>query len=793
MVLSILTTDARARRSPTPSSGSSRGGSRSRRSSRAARRRSRSSGWPTAPARRRRSAFAAASPRPSSSGPRRGSPSTSRRPSCARRARASTCRSRSRVLAASRQIPPGCLERPRGRRRAGARRPAAARRRRRSSRPRARAATARGGSSVPAESGAGGRARGHRAGSGRAISRRRLPISAASATRRTPTRRRPIERAAGTPTSRTSAARSARGARSRSPLPGGHNLLLAGPPGIGKTMLARRLPGILPPLDDDAALEVTRIHSVAGLLPPGGARSARRRSGRRTTPRRRRRSSAAARHPAGRGDASPTGACCCSTSCRSSRGRRWRRCASRSRTVRSRSRASAAAASSRRDSSSSATMNLCPCGGRGDGARRARAAPQRLDRYRDKLSRALLDRFDLVVALPRPRASELAAAPGEASAAVRERVVARRGSARDAAGPKLTDAERAPRSRGRPAAAVGSRPRAGRPRRPHDRGARRVGRGPSRARRRGALLPLSRRARRSMTELAMAVFAASRDAHATDRDRTTRSSAAFVARLRRAGRTSRDSRDRGLRWLGRSDAGFPARLQLDPRSAARAVHSRGRAPSRCSLSPAVAIVGARACTDYGAHVARSLARELAAAGVVVVSGLARGVDGWAHRGCLEAGGRRSRCSAAGSTATIRARTPGSRGTDRRAAGCRLASTRPASRRPRGGSRRGTGSSRASPLATVVVEARERSGALITADLALEEGREVLAVPGEITSALSAGRTRSSGSARPRSPRRPMCSRRSGSSRRAPEPDAPAPGTAAAQVLAALEAGALHGR
>ncbi|MCU1615350.1 MAG: Magnesium-chelatase (Mg-protoporphyrin chelatase), partial [Frankiales bacterium] len=49
---------------------------------------------------------------------------------------------------------------------------------------------------------------------------------------------------------------------------GGHHLFLAGPPGAGKTMLAERLPGLLPPLDEQAALEVTAIHSIAGTLPP---------------------------------------------------------------------------------------------------------------------------------------------------------------------------------------------------------------------------------------------------------------------------------------------------------------------------------------------------------------------------------------------------------------------------------------------------------------------------------------------------------------------------------------------
>jgi len=67
-------------------------------------------------------------------------------------------------------------------------------------------------------------------------------------------------------------------------------------------------------------------------------------------------------------------------------------------------------------------MNLCPCGARGDPAVQCTCSTQRLAAYRDKLSRALLDRFDLVVAMPRPRAVELASGPAEGSAPVAARV-----------------------------------------------------------------------------------------------------------------------------------------------------------------------------------------------------------------------------------------------------------------------------------------------------------------------------------------------------------------------------------
>jgi DNA processing protein len=189
-----------------------------------------------------------------------------------------------------------------------------------------------------------------------------------------------------------------------------------------------------------------------------------------------------------------------------------------------------------------------------------------------------------------------------------------------------------------------------------------------------------------------------------------------------------------LTTVGRRDEAYPPLLaQLhDP---PRRLYVRGSVDALGE--PAVAIVGARSCSAYGSHVARSLARELAAAGVVVVSGLARGIDGEAHRGALEAGGPTVAVLGCGIDRDY-PRAHAGLAERIRANGAVISEyppgVEPAPWRFPARNRIIAGLS----LATAVVEARERSGALITADFALELGREVFAVPGEITAALSAG-------------------------------------------------------
>jgi DNA processing protein len=191
-----------------------------------------------------------------------------------------------------------------------------------------------------------------------------------------------------------------------------------------------------------------------------------------------------------------------------------------------------------------------------------------------------------------------------------------------------------------------------------------------------------------------------------------------------------------IRCLRRRDPSFPPLLGAihDPPAQ---LYVRGAADFSLLVRPAIAVVGARACSSYGRSVTRSLTRELAAAGLVVVSGMARGVDGEAHRGALEAGGTTVAVLGCGidrdypAAHTNLARRICDTGlvVSEYEPGVEPAPWRfPARNRLIAGL----------CAATVVVEARERSGALITADFALEEGRDVLAVPGEITSSLSAG-------------------------------------------------------
>jgi DNA processing protein len=240
--------------------------------------------------------------------------------------------------------------------------------------------------------------------------------------------------------------------------------------------------------------------------------------------------------------------------------------------------------------------------------------------------------------------------------------------------------------------------------------------------------------RGAVGELALAAFAAEAGGHLVAEPRDARfrrfrgefDEAAFRERLAAA----------GLRWVGRSERLFPAALHaiFDPPPG---LFLRGAAPLDLLDRPAVAVVGARACSAYGSHVARTFGRELAAAGLVVVSGMARGVDGEAHRGALDAGGATvavlgcgiDRDYPAAHAELARRICRDGLVVSEYAPGVEPAPWRfPARNRVVAGLAQ----------ATVVVEARERSGALITADLALEEGREVFAVPGEITSALSAG-------------------------------------------------------
>lgn len=226
---------------------------------------------------------------------------------------------------------------------------------------------------------------------------------------------------------------------------------------------------------------------------------------------------------------------------------------------------------------------------------------------------------------------------------------------------------------------------------------------------------------------------------AGDRDQLARwlrpspDDAASLVALRRELRPAgalEDFRAGGIEFIGRPEPDYPRRLTTlyDPPFGIFVVGDRSRTLRAMAAAPVIALVGARAATSAGRQFARRLAGELADRGALVVSGLAHGIDGAAHEGALEAGGltvavvgngpdvvyparhRALREQIIGEGAVVSEYWPG---------------TRPARWRFPARNRIIAGLADA----VVVIEAGARSGALITADLALDAGRGVLAVPG----------------------------------------------------------------
>ena len=154
-------------------------------------------------------------------------------------------------------------------------------------------------------------------------------------------------------------------------------------------------------------------------------------------------------------------------------------------------------------------------------------------------------------------------------------------------------------------------------------------------------------------------------------------------------------------------------------------------------APSIAIVGSRSPTEYGKTISQQLSHQLAERGITVVSGFARGIDTCVHRGALEAGGDTIAVFGCG-LSIIYPETNRALATEITESGA-LISEFPMTMPPRGRNfpRRNRVISGLT-LGTLVVEASERSGSLITARHAAEQGREVFAVPGQIFSGVSRG-------------------------------------------------------
>ena len=191
---------------------------------------------------------------------------------------------------------------------------------------------------------------------------------------------------------------------------------------------------------------------------------------------------------------------------------------------------------------------------------------------------------------------------------------------------------------------------------------------------------------------------------------------------------------KGVRFVSRIDPEFPEKLKNIP-GAPFAIYVKGALPD--PAIPCVSIVGARMCSEYGRYMARQFGRGLALAGVQVISGMARGIDGIAQGAAIEAGGKSFGIMGCGVDICYPPENKVIYDALLRNGGA--ISEYPPGMEPQ---------ARFFPMRNriisalsdvlLVVEARHKSGTSITVDTALEQGREVLAVPGRVTDRLSDG-------------------------------------------------------
>ncbi len=225
------------------------------------------------------------------------------------------------------------------------------------------------------------------------------------------------------------------------------------------------------------------------------------------------------------------------------------------------------------------------------------------------------------------------------------------------------------------------------------------------------------------------------DTHGSPSDALAAAAPGDLAARRRVATSQLDAAARGGMWVRwREEAEYPERLRelADP-----PVVAFFRGVAAAADPPAVAIVGTRRPSAYGLRVAAALARQCAGAGVTVVSGLAQGIDGAAHLAALEAGGRTVAVLGTGIDVFY---PRGHRALQERIGvdGLLVSELPPGETGHSGTFPRRNRLIAALADVTVVVEAGERSGALITADHAVELGRTVAVVPNAIDAVTARG-------------------------------------------------------